>query len=116
MKFKLFPAIFLGLSLSLTLLTDSLHADPAKDLANLFVGGPMLAASPEIQVGCVRKAQDALRVLGYYHGPINGMPDANLTYALRAYQKDSRFKATGRLDKITLQGLDIDPSAYTPGR
>lgn len=104
------------LTLSIILAAGSLCADPAKDLANLFVGGPLLAASPEIQVATIRRAQDALRVLGYYRGPINGIPDPNLTFALRAYQKDSRFKATGRLDKITLQGLDIDPSPYAPGR
>ena len=112
MKYKIFPLLSLGLLLS----SVTLLADPAKDLANLFVGGPLLAASPEIQIATVRKAQDALRVLGYYHGPINGIPDANLTAALKAYQKDSRFKSSGRLDKITLQGLDIDPSAYVPGR
>jgi peptidoglycan hydrolase-like protein with peptidoglycan-binding domain len=116
MKIKHFVSIFLSAALALIFASTTLLADPARDLANLFVGGPMLAASPEIQVGCVRKAQDALRVLGYFHGPVNGIPDANLTYALKAYQKDSRFKATGRLDKITLQGLDIDPSAYQPGR
>jgi peptidoglycan hydrolase-like protein with peptidoglycan-binding domain len=107
---------FTTLTLSLLLTSVTLHADPAKDLANLFVGGPLLAASPEIQVATVRKAQDALRVLGYYHGPINGIPDGNLTICLKAYQKEMRFKASGRLDKITLQGLDIDPSAYVPGR
>ena len=94
------------------------YMDPgyAKALADLFVGGPMLSASPEIQTSIVRKAQDDLRLLGYYHGPVNGLPDPYLKQCLKAYQKDSRFKASGRLDKITLQGLNIDPEPYTPGR
>lgn len=91
------------------------YADP-KMLADIFVGGPLLAASPEIQVATVRRAQQNLRTLGYYRGPINGYPDANLKAALIAYQKDSRFKATGRLDKITLMGLDILPGPYQPGQ
>ena len=89
--------------------------DP-KMLADLFVGGPLLAASPEIQVATVKKAQYNLKLLGYYRGPINGFPSGNLKMALQAYQKDSKFKRTGRLDKITLMGLDILPGVYQPGR
>ncbi|HLB33247.1 MAG: hypothetical protein A3F67_09995 [Verrucomicrobia bacterium RIFCSPHIGHO2_12_FULL_41_10] len=92
-----------------------INADP-KMLADLFVGGPLLAASPEIQVATIQKAQRNLKLLGYYAGPINGLPDANLKAAIQAYQKDSRFKRTGRLDKITLMGLDILPGSYQPGR
>ena len=90
------------------------YPDP-KALADLFVGGPLLAASPEIQIATVQRAQKNLRTLGYFHGPINGIPDANLKAALLAYQKDSKFKSTGRLDKITLMGLDILPGSYQPG-
>lgn len=89
--------------------------DP-KMLADIFVGGPLLAASPVIQVATVEKAQRNLKTLGYYTGPINGMPDANLKVALQTYQKDSHFKRTGRLDKITLMGLDILPGTYQPGQ
>lgn len=90
------------------------QADP-KALADLFVGGPLLAASPEIQVATVQKAQRNLKLLGYYAGPINGFPDANLKAALQAYQRDSKFKKTGRLDKITLMGLNILPGSYQSG-
>jgi peptidoglycan hydrolase-like protein with peptidoglycan-binding domain len=89
--------------------------DP-KALADIFVGGPLLAASPEIQVATVQKAQRNLKTLGYYAGPINGLPDANFKVALQSYQKDSRFKRSGRLDKITLMGLDILPGTYEPGQ
>lgn len=89
--------------------------DP-KALADIFVGGPLLAASPEIQVATVQKAQRNLKLLGYYSGPINGFPEATLKSALQAYQKDSKFKETGRLDKITLMGLNILPGSYQSGR
>ena len=87
-----------------------------KALADLFIGGPLLSASPEIQVATVRRAQENLKVLGYYNGPLNGLPDANLKAALMTYQKDSKFKCSGRLDKITLMGLDILPGVYHPGQ
>lgn len=76
-------------------------------LADVFVGGPYLTAPPEFQVRTVREAQKNLKLLGFYDGPADGQPNAALTEALRAYQKSSRFKATGRLDKATLQGLDL---------
>ncbi|MBX9742817.1 MAG: peptidoglycan-binding protein [Chthoniobacterales bacterium] len=95
--------------------TTTLSTPDPKMLADIFVGGPLLAASPAIQIATVQKAQQNLKTLGYYAGPINGIPDANLKAALQAYQKDSHFKRTGRLDKITLMGLDILPGAYQPG-
>ena len=76
-------------------------------LADIFVGGPYLTAPPDFQVSIVKKAQQNLKLLGFYGGPANGAPDATLTDALRAYQKAHRFKASGRLDKTTLQALDL---------
>ena len=93
-----------------------IYAPDPKALADIFVGGPLLAASPEIQVATVQKAQRNLKLLGYYAGPINGFPDANLKAALQAYQKDSKFKRSGHLDKITLMGLDILPGTYQMGQ
>jgi len=55
----------------------------------------------------VKKAQQNLRLLGFYNGPANGVPTTALSDALRTYQKDNRFKTTGRLDKTTLQALDL---------
>jgi len=98
-----------------TYASSSLATD-SKKLVDIFVGGPLLAASPEIQVATVEKAQQNLKLLGYYTGPLNGLPDANLKAALQAYQKDSKFKCTGRLDKITLMGLNILPGSYQPGQ
>ncbi|HEY8901843.1 MAG TPA: peptidoglycan-binding domain-containing protein [Chthoniobacterales bacterium] len=81
--------------------------DPGKALADIFVGGPYLNSPPEFQVRTVKKAQENLRVLRFYRGPVNGMPNAALTQALVDYQAANRFKRTGRLDKTTLQALDL---------
>ncbi|MDD5198544.1 MAG: peptidoglycan-binding domain-containing protein [Terrimicrobiaceae bacterium] len=81
--------------------------DPAVALADIFVGGPYLNAPPDFQVRTVKKAQQNLKLLGFYNGPANGMPAPALTEALRAYQQANRFKTTGRLDKTTLQALDL---------
>lgn len=78
-----------------------------KALADLFVGGPYLTAPPPFQIQTVKSAQKNLQLLGFYRGPVDGNPNPALTEALRAYQKDNRFKATGRLDKTTLQALNL---------
>lgn len=78
-----------------------------KALADLFKGGPYLNAPPEFQVATVRKAKEKLKILGYYRGAINGDPSPDLNAALEAYQRSARFRATGRLDKTTLQALNL---------
>lgn len=78
-----------------------------KALADLFKGGPYLNAPPDMQVATVRKAKENLKLLGYYNGPVDGDPSPALTTALREYQRSARFKTSGRLDKTTLQALNL---------
>jgi len=78
-----------------------------KALADLFKGGPYLNAPPELQVATVLKAKENLKLLGYFNGPLNGDPSPELTSAIQEYQRSARFKATGRLDKTTLQALNL---------
>jgi peptidoglycan hydrolase-like protein with peptidoglycan-binding domain len=78
-----------------------------KALAALFKGGPYLTAPPDFQVATIRKAKENLKLLGYYNGPINGDPSPVLTRALEAYQRSAKFRASGRLDKTTLQALNL---------
>jgi peptidoglycan hydrolase-like protein with peptidoglycan-binding domain len=78
-----------------------------KALAELFSGGPYLNAPPEFQVTIVKKAKENLKLLGYYQGAIDQDPSPDLTDALKRYQKNAKFRATGRLDKTTLQALDL---------
>lgn len=82
-------------------------SDPARAIADLFVGGPYLNAPTEFQIRTIRKAQQNLRTLGLYNGPVNGQPSPDLGLALQRYQRTSGFRQTGRLDKVTLQGLDL---------
>lgn len=82
-------------------------SDPARAIADLFVGGPYLNAPTEFQIRTIKKAQENLRVLGLYSGAIDGRPSPELALALQRYQRTSGFRQTGRLDKTTLQGLDL---------
>jgi peptidoglycan hydrolase-like protein with peptidoglycan-binding domain len=82
-------------------------------IADIFMGGPYINAPTEIQVQTLRQAQENLRLLGFYRGPIDGNPTAALRDALRAYQKAHRFSASGRLDKTTLQALDLLTLPYS---
>ncbi len=78
-----------------------------KAIPALFEGGPFLNAPTAFQVRVIAEAQKNLRTLGYYSGPLDGNPSTGLTRALVDYQRSSDFRATGRLDKSTLQGLDL---------
>jgi peptidoglycan hydrolase-like protein with peptidoglycan-binding domain len=78
-----------------------------KALADLFKGGPYLNAPPDVQVATVRKAKENLKLLGYYIGPVDENPTPAFTAAIKEYQRSARFKASGRLDKTTLQALNL---------
>lgn len=80
-------------------------------LADIFKGGPYILAGPEKQIATVRKAQQNLKLLGYYRGPQDGMPNASLVSAVKAWQKNAGFRQTGRFDENTLKGLDLMPDS-----
>ncbi len=82
-------------------------------IADIFMGGPYINAPTEIQVKTLRQAQENLRLLGFYNGPIDGNPTTSLRDSLRAYQRSNRFSASGRLDKTTLQALDLLTLPYS---
>ena len=76
-------------------------------IAEIFKGGPFISAGPEMQIAAMRQAQKNLKLLGYYRGPIDGAPSAELVGALKAWQKSAGFRQTGRFDENTLKGLDL---------
>jgi peptidoglycan hydrolase-like protein with peptidoglycan-binding domain len=79
-------------------------------IADIFKGGPYLSVGPELQVAAVRQAQKNLKLLGYYTGPEDGMPNGGLVSALKVWQKSAGFRQTGRFDENTLKGLDLMPN------
>jgi peptidoglycan hydrolase-like protein with peptidoglycan-binding domain len=79
-------------------------------LADVFKGGPFIRMDPETQVAVIREAQRNLRLLGYYKGPINGMPSPYLVSSLKAWQASAGFRQTGRFDENTLKGLALMPN------
>jgi peptidoglycan hydrolase-like protein with peptidoglycan-binding domain len=78
-----------------------------KSLAAIFQGGPFISASPEVQLATVRQAKKNLQTLGFYAGPITTTVDDRLIAALKAWQKDAGFRASGRFDESTLKGLSL---------
>lgn len=78
-------------------------------IADIFKGGPYISVGPEMQVAVIRQAQKNLKLLGYYNGPEDGVPNSALVSALKAWQKSARFRQTGRFDENTLKGLDLMP-------
>jgi peptidoglycan hydrolase-like protein with peptidoglycan-binding domain len=76
-------------------------------LATIFKGGPLISAGPETQIIVIRQAQKNLKLLGYYDGPIDGMPSRSLVASLKAWQRSAGFRQTGRFDETTLKGLSL---------
>jgi peptidoglycan hydrolase-like protein with peptidoglycan-binding domain len=79
-------------------------------IASIFKGGPFITAPTELQIETIRQAQKTLKLLGYYHGPVDGSPSQSLVASLKAWQKSAGFRQTGRFDESTLKGLDIMPN------
>ena len=79
------------------------------DLATIFKGGPFISIGPETQITVIRQAQKNLNLLGYYRGPIDGLPSRTLVASLKAWQRSAGFRQTGRFDENTLKGLALMP-------
>lgn len=78
-------------------------------IADIFKGGPYISVGPEMQIAVIKQAQQNLRLLGYYNGPQDGMPNSALVSALKVWQKSAGFRQTGRFDENSLKGLDLMP-------
>jgi peptidoglycan hydrolase-like protein with peptidoglycan-binding domain len=76
-------------------------------ISQIFKGGPYITAPTEVQIATIRRAQKNLKLLGFYAGPIDGQVTTALVASLKAWQKDARFRQTGRFDESTLKGLDL---------
>jgi peptidoglycan hydrolase-like protein with peptidoglycan-binding domain len=79
-------------------------------IADIFKGGPYISVGPDMQVAVVRQAQKNLKLLGYYSGPEDGMPNSGLASSLKIWQKSAGFRPSGRFDENTLKGLDLMPN------
>jgi branched-chain amino acid transport system substrate-binding protein len=78
-------------------------ADLRLDLVELrSQAAPRVAA---LRAGITARTQAALATLGYYDGPINGVPSEELTAALVAFQTDEGLDPTGELDEATITAL-----------
>ncbi|HET8578395.1 MAG TPA: peptidoglycan-binding domain-containing protein [Methylomirabilota bacterium] len=62
-------------------------------------------------------AQEALRVMGYRPGPVDGVFRPQTAASLRAFQREQGIQITGRLTAETLEKLGIDvPPTRLRGR
>lgn len=80
-------------------------AQPQPDASNTpaVESEPLPLSSPEM----IRRAQTALKELGYYEGAIDGLMSARTSAALRTYQREHRLAETGDLDPDTAKALAI---------
>jgi peptidoglycan hydrolase-like protein with peptidoglycan-binding domain len=71
-------------------------APPRHETAAIVTPQPSLA---------VRESQERLRALGFYSGPIDGLPGPETSGAIESYQKSRGLGATGQVDLATLRAL-----------
>ncbi len=71
-------------------------------------GSSMRSAAP---AGLVKEAQTQLKDQGLYNGQIDGIAGPQTRRAVRAYQKREGLRQTARLDRETVQHMNITASA-----
>jgi peptidoglycan hydrolase-like protein with peptidoglycan-binding domain len=67
------------------------------------------AATREVQIGIVRRAQAILTAKRLYTGPVDGLPAASTSEALFLFQEEAELRRTGRLDADTLAEMKLLP-------
>jgi peptidoglycan hydrolase-like protein with peptidoglycan-binding domain len=82
---------------------------PSAALTGYLEGTPYEFAPPPVQADVVRRAQNFLLHSGFYDGPADGRPNADLAEALQNFQEVNRLRRSGRLDMNTLGLLRLLP-------
>jgi peptidoglycan hydrolase-like protein with peptidoglycan-binding domain len=68
---------------------------------------PAAAADAPLSFDAVQSYQEKLKKLGYFHGPADGRKGPRTRLALRSFQRDEGLEASGSLDPLTLQRIDL---------
>jgi len=76
----------------------------------IFRDTPYAAASREVQIGIVRRAQAFLTAKRLYRGPVDGLPAATTSEAIFLFQEENDLRRTGRLDTDTLAEMKLLPT------
>ena len=77
--------------------------------STIFRDTPYAAATREVQIGIVRRAQAILIAKRLYTGPVDGLPAASTSEALFLFQEEAEMRRTGRLDADTLAEMKLLP-------
>jgi hypothetical protein len=65
------------------------------------------AVVPDEATSLISSVQRELTALGYYQGPINGLPGPQTEDALRWFQAVNHLPVTGKIDGATVQALHL---------
>jgi len=87
---------------------------PANSPGGVFADTPFQTAPPGVQRNVIVSAQIALARYGLYREQIDGIFGSAMELSLRAYQSQTRFPVTGRLDLETLAALRLLPGPRQP--
>ena len=77
--------------------------------STMFRDTPYAAATREVQIGIVRRAQAFMAARKFYSGPVDGLPAASTSEAIFLFQEYAELRRTGRLDTDTLAEMKLLP-------
>lgn len=77
--------------------------------STMFRDTPYAAATREVQMGIVRRAQSFLAARRIYGGPIDGLAAESTSEAIFIFQERNDLRRTGRLDAATLAEMKLLP-------
>lgn len=77
---------------------------------------PAYAYQPAVSPRGVAAVQDRLRLLGYYHGNVDGVWGAETQQALQAFQQGHGLQPDAQLNPITISALGLNPGWVFAGR
>lgn len=80
------------------------------------IGSAPATVRPGDRGGDVRKVQQALKLLGYYKGKIDGIAGDGTTDAIKAFQKKYRLSQDGIAGKVTIETLFDQKAADDTGK
>src|SRR2546423_390460 len=96
-------AMFIGLALAAPSSAQAQTAETARAEDSKLESVNLIITSKEVSA-----VQAALLGRGYFHAHPNGVLDGQTREAIRAYQTDNKLEVTGKIDRPTLESLEVN--------
>jgi peptidoglycan hydrolase-like protein with peptidoglycan-binding domain len=99
-------SILLGAALAVAVSAQAMAAPPAAQSGSAAASAKA-TSTKSARHSATWRAQDKLKTLGMYSGPVDGKRTGVYVAALKSYQTAHKIKASGHLDRPTMRSLGI---------